>query len=199
MSGTPRQPPRPSAVTCSVAVTTQRCSTFSPVGGGLVTATRDHDAILGLSATVLERVDAQQIELLDVLGPGLVEARTNGKDGALGFGEADVAWLTAVVPVASVVVDVLLEAAKGVAGDLVKDGATAAVRRLRERRQSRARSVDGAEPDLNTIVPLPAELLERAQSRAYEHALEVGLDVQRAQTLAKAVADSLGTPPTAAS
>jgi hypothetical protein len=139
----------------------------------------ERDAVtLGLSAVLLGEVDEEQLPLLDVLGADLVHAKgRSSDDGSLGFGVADVAWLTAVVPVAGVVVDFLLDVLKDAVKDTLKDRVTAVLGALGRRRKA---------PD-----QLPPDVVNRAQDVAFRHARTVGLDEPRARLLAAAVAGSL--------
>ena len=138
------------------------------------------DVTLGLSAELLQKVSPAELPLLDALGPELVTERPRASDGALGFGEAELSWVMAGVPVATVVGSLLLDAAKSAATDVLKEWSTEKLRQLRNRDTKSA--------------PQPAaatELIDTAGRRAFEHALLLGLSEERAALLADAVRGAL--------
>lgn len=139
----------------------------------------ERDAVtLGLSAVLLSEVDEAQLPLLDVLGADLLQVKgPSSGDGSLGFGVAEVAWLTVVVPVAGAVVDFLLDVLKDAVKDTLKDRVAAVLGALGRRKKP---------PE-----QLPHDVVNRAQDVAFRHARTVGLDEPRARLLAAAVAGSL--------
>src|SRR5690349_4088894 len=137
------------------------------------------EASLGLADLLLETLSPQEAALLDAFGPALLDHADQrpASDGALGFGVEEMAWWSATVPIASVVVSYMGEVAKDAATDAVKDRLGSWLRALRGRRREVGRQ---GEPPLE---PLPSDLATKAGQLAYEHALALGLEDARARLL----------------
>ncbi len=146
----------------------------------------DEQASLGLAEVLLGELSPAELELIDDFGPLLLTGGVRG-DGALGFGVDDVAWLSAAVPVAGLVVDQLLDILKDAASDALKDKIKAWLAGLRWQR----RAPHNPAP---AVVALPPDVAARAAQLAFDHSRTLGLSKARARLLADAVEGAMLRP-----
>lgn len=152
--------------------------------------TSDVPCALSLSELVLKQVSPAEVPLVEAIGPQILAAggRRGRTDGALGMGVDEFTWLVAVLPVTNAVVDFLVERAKEVAADEVKQSTTALLAWLREFRGKPA-------ADRATNPPiLSPDLAVRVREVAYQKSLAGGVDTARARLIADAIVGAVGMP-----
>ncbi|WP_146842617.1 hypothetical protein [Cellulomonas composti] len=164
--------------------------------------TEDERLTVELTGLVLEREAPDELVLLDGTSTEYFDdpqaaLAVRSRDEALGFG-LELALLTPyVLAIASAVVQVLVEVAKGVLGDAAKKELTPHVvtwvRRVMRRDEPAAGTVpDGAGEGAGEAGPaLTAQQARSVHDLAHRRALDLGLDENRAALLADAVVGGL--------
>lgn len=146
------------------------------------------DLTLELAKDALAVVSPDEMQLIDAVGPELLQSVDAGGrgDGSLGFGFAEVAMSTAALYASRAVVEMLVEIGRDVAKDEAKGFLRKAAGAIRARR---SKQVDAQEMQ----EPLPTQYITGARQQAYDRAIAVGLDEGRASLLADAISESLRT------
>jgi hypothetical protein len=139
----------------------------------------DDELTLEFARELVARADPEELPLLDAMAPTFLAegAEVHERaDGTLGFGVEIFALASVAIPVAKFVGTFLVGVLTSVAADSVKDAVRNQIKRKPEAQ------------------PVPADVVGRARTMAFEHSKSLGLDDERAALLADAVGGALTTP-----
>lgn len=151
--------------------------------------TPDVESSLALSELVLADLSPAELPLIEAIGPQLLAASGSRRDGSLGMGVDEFTWAVAVLPVATSVVEWLMEQARDFAADEVGRRTKALLEWFRSQREI-GRETAAPPPTL------PLEAAQRVREVAYQKALAAGVEEARASLIAEAIAGVIGVPAT---
>jgi hypothetical protein len=149
------------------------------------------EVTLALSGLVLDQLEPSEAQLLDAVGPELLQSvdAGPGRDGSLGFGGLEIIFAFVVIKISREVLrrvlDVLLEGASKVAGDQLGDVMKQLLAALKSKRR-------GVTPE--ATVALSGDEVGRVREVAFSSAVKLGLDETRARLLADAMGGALFFP-----
>jgi hypothetical protein len=119
-----------------------------------------------------------------------------GKDELIGFGIGEIALL-----LTPIILEIVKEVLKDVLKDSIKSSITKTAPTLLEKLKAFLRQIFGDDPPQSTLpqsvqllLPLNQEQLIQARQRAYEKALQLGVDADKASLIADSVTASLQSP-----
>jgi hypothetical protein len=144
-----------------------------------------NDLTIDLARALVSAVAPEELPIFEATAPSYDDEHMDSiqvSDGQIGFG-ADVITLSVIaIPVAKLVGKVIEAMVVGT----LSEGAKISLRDAMKKRLTRGK---GPEAD-----PLPADVVQRARSAAFEQAEALGLEADRANLLADAVAGCLTAP-----